>query len=204
MRAAVRPTLLALMLAATLIAGLLATSRAALAGQPAAGSVAQSSSGGTLVVVDRSMAIARANAVLSQRLMGVARAAKAAQVRAVRTKIVTVARKQLGDRYSAGSSGPNAFDCSGLTRYVYKTVTGHELPHNSHAQYSRVKKISKKQAQPGDLVFFFRGGAHHVGIYIGNGKMIDARGYGSGVKVSPISGSWWGRAYSGMGRILPA
>jgi hypothetical protein len=34
--------------------------------------------------------------------------------------------------------------------------------------------------------------------------MIDARGYGSGVKVSPISGSWWGRAYSGMGRILPA
>ena len=205
MRAALRLPLLALLLVAALTAGLFASSRAAQAGQPAAGSpVAQTSTTDTLVVVDRSMAIARANAVISQRLQGVARAAKAAQVRAVRTEIVAVARKQLGDRYSAGSSGPHAFDCSGLTRYVYKTVTGRELPHNSHAQYSRVKKISKKQAQPGDLVFFFRGGAHHVGIYIGGGKMIDARGYGSGVKVSPISGSWWGRAYSGMGRILPA
>jgi cell wall-associated NlpC family hydrolase len=83
-------------------------------------------------------------------------------------------------------------------------VTGKELPHSSHAQYGRVKKISKKKAKPGDLVFFFRGGAHHVGIYIGKGRMIDARGYGEGVKVSPISGSWWGRSYTGMGRILPA
>jgi cell wall-associated NlpC family hydrolase len=130
--------------------------------------------------------------------------ARIAKIQQTRSRIVQVAKKQLGDRYSAGSSGPNAFDCSGLTRYVYKTVTGKELPHNSHAQYARVKKISRSAAKPGDLVFFFRGGAHHVGIYIGKGKMVDARGYGQGVKVSPITGSWWGRSYSGMGRLLPA
>lgn len=130
-----------------------------------------------------------------------AAAAKALQTRA---RIVQVAKKQIGDRYSAGSSGPSAFDCSGLTRYVYKTVTGKELPHQSHAQYAKVKRISRKSAKPGDLVFFFRGGAHHVGIYIGNGKMVDAAGYGKGVRVSPISGSWWSRTYSGMGRLLPA
>ena len=119
-------------------------------------------------------------------------------------RIVQVAKKQVGDRYSAGSSGPSAFDCSGLTRYVYKVATGKELPHQSRSQYAQVKKISRKNAKPGDLVFFFGGGAHHVGIYIGNGKMVDAAGYGKGVRVSPISGSWWSRTYSGIGRILPA
>ena len=203
MRAAVRLPLLALMLVAALAAGLLAVSRTAVAAQPAAARVPVSGGVETLVVFDRTMAIARANGAVTARLQAVAVHAQAVQIKVTRTKLVNVARKQLGDRYSAGSSGPNAFDCSGLTRYVYKTVTGKELPHNSHAQYARVKKISKKDAQPGDLVFFFRGGAHHVGIYIGKGRMIDARGYGEGVKVSPISGSWWGRAYSGMGRILP-
>lgn len=123
---------------------------------------------------------------------------------AVRQKIVSVARAQLGDTYSAGGQGPNRFDCSGLTKYVYKQVTGKNLPHQSHSQYAVVKKIKKKDAKPGDLVFFFGGGAHHVGIYIGHGKMIDAVGYGSGVRVSPISGDWWGATYTGMGRILPA
>lgn len=132
------------------------------------------------------------------------RQAKAAQVANTRARIVSIARKQIGDRYSAGRSGPNAFDCSGLTRYVYKKATGKELPHYSGAQYQRVKKISRKNARPGDLVFFMRNGAHHVGIYIGKGRMIDAAGYRDGVRISPISGSWWSRTYSGMGRILPS
>lgn len=205
MRASVRLPLLALLLVAALTAGLLSLARGAQAEQRAVTAVpAGTSPVSTLVVVDRTMAVARANAAATARWRASAKAAKVAQVQLIRTKLVTVARKQLGDRYSAGSSGPHAFDCSGLTRYVYKVVTGKELPHNSHAQYGRVKKISKKNAQPGDLVFFFRGGAHHVGIYIGKGRMIDARGYGEGVKVSPISGSWWGRSYSGMGRLLPA
>ena len=131
-------------------------------------------------------------------------AGKKAEVRVVRDEIVKFARKQIGDPYRAGHSGPNAFDCSGLVRYVYKKITGKMLPHYSKAQYSQVTKVNKGNAQPGDLVFFFQQGAHHVGIYIGNGKMIDAPGAGKSVRVSPISGSWWGRTYTGMGRILAA
>lgn len=127
-----------------------------------------------------------------------------AQIKSLRMKLVKVAKAQIGDRYSAGSSGPHAFDCSGLTRYVFKQVTGKTLPHHSRSQYGVVKKIRTKDAQPGDLVFFFNRGAHHVGIYIGGGKMVDAAGRGKGVRVSPISGSWWGRTFSGIGRVLPA
>jgi cell wall-associated NlpC family hydrolase len=131
------------------------------------------------------------------------RASRMARVAKLRTRIVDVARKQIGDRYVPGRAGPDAFDCSGLTRYVYKVAMGKELPHGSRAQYTKVKRIKKSQAQPGDLVFFFENGEHHVGIYIGRGKMIDAPGVGDPVRVSPISGDWWGRSYTGMGRILP-
>ena len=131
-------------------------------------------------------------------------AGKKAEVRVVRNKLVSFARKQIGDPYRAGRSGPDAFDCSGLVRFVYKKITGKTLPHYSKAQYNQAKRIKRGNAQPGDLVFFFQGGAHHVGIYIGNGKMIDAPNPGKSVRVSPISGSWWGRSYTGMGRILPA
>jgi cell wall-associated NlpC family hydrolase len=131
-------------------------------------------------------------------------AARKAQIHNLRMKLVKVAKAQVGDRYSAGSAGPNAFDCSGLTRYVYKTAMGKTLPHQSHSQFGMVKKIRIKDAQPGDLVFFFRHGAHHVGLYIGGGKMVDAAGYGKGVRVSPIHGSWWGRTFSGIGRVVPA
>ena len=134
-----------------------------------------------------------------------ARAAQMAErmrAKSVRSKIIAVARAQIGDRYVPGRTGPDAFDCSGLTRYVFKQVTGIELPHYSRAQYRTVKRIKLSEAQPGDLVFFLRRGAHHVGIYIGNGKMIDAPGRGHRVRVSPIDGSWWGRTYTGIGRVV--
>ena len=132
-----------------------------------------------------------------------AQAAARANAR-LRSRVVTLAKRQVGDRYSAGATGPSAFDCSGLTRYVFKVAAGKSLPHQSRAQYSHVKKIRFRDARPGDLVFFFRNGAHHVGVYIGGGHMVDAAGYGKGVRVSPITGSWWSRSYTGMGRILPA
>lgn len=138
-----------------------------------------------------------------ERTVATARA-RALRAKQLRARVVTVARNQIGDRYSAGAAGPSSFDCSGLTRYVFKVAAGKSLPHQSRAQYSRVKKISRKNALPGDLVFFFRNGAHHVGIYIGKGRMVDAAGYGAGVRISPISGSWWSHTYTGMGRILTA
>ena len=127
-----------------------------------------------------------------------------AQEARLRKAVVRLARQQLGDSYVRGASGPGAFDCSGLVRYVMQKVTGRTLPHNSRAQYSVVKKIKRSEARPGDLVFFFRNGARHVGIYIGDGKMIDARNPRDDVRVSPIGSSWWGRSYSGMGRVIKA
>jgi len=131
-------------------------------------------------------------------------AARQARIQKLRARIIAVARNQIGDRYSAGAVGPSAFDCSGFTRFVYRVAVGKYLPHYSRAQYDKVKKIPLRQARPGDLVFFLRNGAHHVGIYLGRGRMVDAAGYGKGVRISPISGSWWSRTYTGIGRLLPA
>ena len=208
MRTSVRPRIAAgiLVLLTALVAGLVLVGMppTASAQPPATAARAAVTPTPTLVVVDSSMAEARIRTTVIARLTQHAKAAQAAHVTQLRQRIVQVAKKQVGDRYSAGSSGPHAFDCSGLTRFVYKTVLGKELPHHSRSQYAKVKKIPRSKARPGDLVFFFRNGAHHVGIYIGNGKMVDAAGYGKGVRVSPISGSWWSRTYSGMGRLLPA
>ncbi|CAB4963938.1 MAG: hypothetical protein F2840_12100 [Actinobacteria bacterium] len=128
--------------------------------------------------------------------------AKAAAVAKVRARIVKLAKAQVGDSYRAGRAGPDAFDCSGLTSYVYKHAAGIELPHLSYSQWSKVKRVRYKDSLPGDLVFYFRGGAHHVGIYIGGGKMVNAVNPGKGVRIGPITGSWYSRSYSGMGRLI--
>lgn len=133
-----------------------------------------------------------------------ARIAREKRIMKTRAEIIRVARKQLGEAYVAGHSGPNAFDCSGFTRYVYKTVTGRELPHYSRAQYRVADRIPLKQAKPGDLVFFFRNGAEHVGIYLGKGRMIDAANPRRDVSINPVFTEWWGRSFTAIGRVLPA
>jgi len=122
----------------------------------------------------------------------------------LREEVLRVAKKQLGDPYRAGSAGPHAFDCGGFTQFVFRRALGMDIARTSRGQYQQVERIKKKDARPGDLVFFFEGGAHHVGIYVGNGRMIDAPNPGESVSINPISGSWWGRSFTGIGRILPA
>ena len=127
-----------------------------------------------------------------------------AEVSDMREQILAVARKQLGDPYRAGGAGPHSFDCGGFTQFVFKRALGIDIARTSWGQYEQVERVKTKDALPGDLVFFFEGGAHHVGIYLGNGTMIDAPQPGESVSVNPISGSWWGRSFTGIGRILPA
>jgi len=141
---------------------------------------------------------------LSTRTKQLARAQRQARAADLRARVLEVARKQLGDPYRAGAAGPNAFDCGGFTQFVFQRALGMEIARSSRGQYQQVERIKKKDARPGDLVFFFEGGAHHVGIYLGNGKMIDAPNPGEAVSVNPISGSWWGRSFTGIGRLLPA
>ena len=148
-------------------------------------------------MTQRSLELAEAMDVAS------AEAARA-EIAGMREQILTVARKQLGDPYRAGGAGPHSFDCGGFTQFVFKRALGMDIARTSRGQYQQVQRIKIKDALPGDLVFFFEGGAHHVGIYLGNGTMIDAPRPGKRISVNPISGSWWGRSFTGIGRILPA
>ena len=88
---------------------------------------------------------------------------------------------RLGTPYQWGASGPNRFDCSGLTSWVWRKA-GVSLPHSSRAQYAGGRKVSRAEIQPGDLVFH-GSPIHHVGIYIGNGNMISAPRTGDVVKI---------------------
>jgi peptidoglycan DL-endopeptidase CwlO len=90
--------------------------------------------------------------------------------------VVAYARAQVGKRYVRGGDGPNSFDCSGFTKRAYARA-GVRLPHSSGAQADRARSISRSQARAGDLVV----GPGHVGIYMGNGMMIDAGNPGTGV-----------------------
>lgn len=116
-------------------------------------------------------------------------------------KAVQYALAQVGDRYVAAAAGPNSFDCSGLTMTAWRQA-GISLPHYSRSQYSVTRRVPLSQAQPGDLVFYFGRGTHHVGLYIGNGKMVHAANPRSGVLVSNILGPWYSSRFSGIGRVV--
>jgi peptidoglycan DL-endopeptidase CwlO len=110
-----------------------------------------------------------------------------------RPEIIYIAVKELGDPYVWAAAGPNSFDCSGLTMYVYNKV-GINLPHNAAMQYATIEKhISKSELQPGDLVFF-GSPIHHVGIYAGGGLMIHAPHTGEVVKITALNPNYTGGA----------
>ncbi len=107
----------------------------------------------------------------------------------VQQAIVREAFKHLGKPYVWGAKGPNTFDCSGLTYYVYMKATGHYIGGWTGEQQYAGTQIPVSQAQPGDLVFWgpSSGVTHHVGIYIGNGQFIHAPQPGDKVQVTSIS-----------------
>ena len=107
----------------------------------------------------------------------------------VQQAIVREAFKHLGKPYVWGAKGPNTFDCSGLTYYVYMKATGHYIGGWTGEQQYAGTQIPVSQAQPGDLVFWgpSSGATHHVGIYIGNGQFIHAPQPGDKVRVTSIS-----------------
>ncbi|WP_131784591.1 NlpC/P60 family protein [Protofrankia symbiont of Coriaria ruscifolia] len=107
---------------------------------------------------------------------------------------VAQARAQLGKPYVWGAAGPDAFDCSGLTQWVWAKA-GVALSHFTGAQWNEGRRIPRDELMPGDLVFFGED-LHHVGIYIGGGNMIDAPRTGTVIRVEPV---WW-TTYAGAVR----
>lgn len=120
------------------------------------------------------------------------------------TDIVNTAKKYLGMPYVYGAAGPNSFDCSGLTMYVYAKF-GINLPHNSLAQSQIGQYVPQSQLQPGDLVFFATDGTgkvSHVGIYVGSGNFIQAPRTGETVKISSMTNSYYASKYVSARRVV--
>jgi cell wall-associated NlpC family hydrolase len=108
-------------------------------------------------------------------------------------RVVKIAMQYLGVPYVWGGASPRGFDCSGLVLYSYAKV-GVTLPHSSRMQIGSGKPVSRDQLKVGDLVFFYSP-IQHVGIYIGNGRMINATG--TQVQISDV----WQNSYAGACRI---
>jgi cell wall-associated NlpC family hydrolase len=111
-------------------------------------------------------------------------ALEAQRIEAIGGPAVAYAKSKVGDAYVYGAAGPSAFDCSGLTMAAWATA-GVSLPHSSSAQYSSGRHISESELQPGDLVFYYSP-ISHVGMYIGNGQIVNALNPGAGVRISGL------------------
>ena len=117
-------------------------------------------------------------------------------------EVVNYAYKFLGKPYVYGANGPNAFDCSGLTQYVYNKF-GAGLSRTTYTQVEEGTKVKRSDLRAGDLVFFnTEGSISHVGIYIGNGEFIHAPRTGKPVMVSSLGDGYYLEKYATARRIF--
>ena len=119
-------------------------------------------------------------------------------------QIVDYAKQYLGTPYVYGGNGPNSFDCSGYTSYVYRHF-GYTLNRTATGQLSNGVSVSKSELQPGDLVFFKDGGSKpvsHVGIYIGGGQFIHASTSTYEVRINDLTSGYYNNVYVYARRIL--
>lgn len=124
--------------------------------------------------------------------------------------ILKEARKHIGKRYRSGGKGPNAFDCSGFSSYVYRQF-GYSLSASSSAQYNDGVSIDRKELREGDLVFFTgrnrRRGVGHVGIVVsadnekGTFKFIHAS-TSQGIRIDGCDDGYYASRFIGARRIV--
>ena len=117
--------------------------------------------------------------------------------------IVSAALQYVGYPYVYGTAGPETFDCSGFTSYIYKQF-GVTLNRSSKDQVNNGVAVSKSNLQQGDLVFFSTNGVYptHVGIYIGDGNIVHASTAKDGVKISSLNTSYYTTNYFAARRIV--
>jgi len=113
--------------------------------------------------------------------------------------VIAYALSQIGKPYSFDAHPPTSWDCSKLTSAAWAQV-GVQLEAYSFTQYKQARHISRAELLPGDLLFFFENGAHHVGLYLGHGFMVDAASPRAGVTVSRPFEGWYASHYTGAAR----
>lgn len=121
--------------------------------------------------------------------------------------VLALAQAELGVPYVWGGASPaTGFDCSGLVQWVYGQI-GVILPRTAQDQYNATTRLDPAQLQAGDLVFFTATDSNdpsfvtHVGIYAGDGQMINAPDVGETVSVMPVFTGYWGAHFAGAGRV---
>ena len=121
------------------------------------------------------------------------------------------AMSHIGARYRSGSKGPNAFDCSGFTSYVFRQVEGTNIGSSSRDQYARNIPVSRSEMQRGDLVFFTSPSSGrnvgHVGIVVDVDPINRTFNFihassSEGVKISNSNDGFYARRFIGVRRVL--
>lgn len=110
----------------------------------------------------------------------------------------------LGVAYRFGGNSPtNGLDCSGFMQYIFKRSMRINLPRSSREMATVGAPVSKPNLQPGDMVFFSQGGGSisHVGMYIGNGRMIHAPRTGRNIEITSIEQGYWASRYVTARRV---
>ena len=138
------------------------------------------------------------------------KSALSAETNALLNDLLSEARSHMGKRYSSGSKGPNAFDCSGFSSYVYRQF-GYQLSPSSRDQYANEgEKVDRNELRKGDLVFFkgrsLSGGVGHVGIVVeaddnGNFSFIHAA-TSKGLTISSGSEPYYASRFVGGKRVI--
>lgn len=110
----------------------------------------------------------------------------------------------LGVAYHFGGNSPTkGLDCSGFMQYIFKRSMGITLPRSSRQMATTGEPVERNNLQPGDMVFFNPGsrGISHVGMYIGNGRMIHAPRTGRSIEITSIDQGYWARVYVTARRV---
>ena len=160
---------------------------------------------GSILVVSIAGLTSTVKAQTSQRLVCASLGARAPR-EARAGEIIALARQFVGGKYVWGGSSPSSggFDCSGLVQYVFGK-NGISLPRVAEDQYQVGKPVRYEELQPGDLIFqanTYKTGISHVGIYIGEGKILHAKGKAYGIVIDSIGP--FPAGHPGARRILKA
>ena len=125
------------------------------------------------------------------------------EVKSRNAALIQTALGKIGCRYRMGAVGPNVFDCSSFTRWVYRQ-NGRSLSGTAAVQFNSTQRVDRNALKPGDLVFFkntYKKGISHVGIYLGGGRFVHAANEKKGVITSSLGESYYAAHYAGGGRV---